>query len=81
MIKRRLAVLRAAPTLDHLANTPGRPHALSVDRAGQFAVDLRGPSRLIFEPAESPLPQLPTGGLDRGRVTRIRILEVADYHD
>ncbi len=81
VIRRRLAVLQAAPTLAQLVGVPGRPHALTGDRMGQFALDLRGPYRLVFEPDHHPLPELATGGLDRAQVTRIRILAIEDYHD
>lgn len=36
--------------------------------------------RLIFEPADKPVPQLEHGGLDWSAVTKVRILEVTDYH-
>ena len=80
-LRRRLAVLRAAPTLADMRGTPGRLHPLGADRAAQYALDLRGPSRLVFEPDHEPLPEQPAGGLDETKVTAIRIVEVVDYHD
>lgn len=61
--------------------TPGHLHRLGADRVGQYALDLRGPTRLILEPDNDPLPELPAGGLDEARVTAVRIMEVVDYHD
>lgn len=61
-------------------NVPGKCHPLRADRAGQFAVSLRGPYRLIFEPDHNPVPRLDNGGIDKSRVTRIRIKEVENYH-
>jgi proteic killer suppression protein len=63
-----------------MANVPGHCHALTEDRAGQFALDLWSSYRLVFEPADNPLPLLPDGGLDRHQVRRVRILEVVNYH-
>lgn len=59
---------------------PGRCHELTGDRKGELAVDLRGPYRLVFEPADNPPPVKEDGGLDWRRVTAVRILEVEDYH-
>ena len=56
-------------------------HELKGDRKGTLAVCLDGPWRLIFEPANDPVPKKPDGGLDWTQVTAIRILEVRDYHD
>jgi hypothetical protein len=36
---------------------------------------------LIFEPDHDPLPVLVTGGPDVLAITRIRIIEVTNYHD
>lgn len=72
--------LRAAPTLADMHGVPGNCHGLSSDRAGEFAVDLRGPYRLIFVPDHDPVPQLNDGGIDTSKVTDIRIKEVDDYH-
>ena len=81
VIMTRLAVLRAAPNFAVVpATPPDRVHALRGDRAGQFAVDLVHPHRLVFEPNHEPLPRLEDGGLDAGQVTAIVLVEVTDYH-
>ena len=79
LLRRRLAVLAAAPTLADLEGAPGRCHALHGDRAGQFAMHLSGPTRLIFEP-HGALPKLGDGGLDRRNVASIEVTEITDYH-
>lgn len=81
LLKRRLAALEAAPSLLDMEATPGRCHRLKADRRDQFAVCLWGSYRLIFVPDHEPMPLLAHGAIDRGRVTRILILEVVDYHD
>lgn len=79
-LKNRIASLEAAPTLADMQNVPGRFHELSADRAGHFSLDLRGSYRLLFQPDHYPVPSLDDGGIDRTRVTKIVITEVADYH-
>jgi proteic killer suppression protein len=79
-LKVRLALLDAAPTLADLRAAPGHWHPLGADRAGQWSAALDGSYRLVFEPADEPLPTLPDGGLDPSRVTKVRIIEVVDYH-
>jgi len=78
---RRLDDLQAAATLAAMKTLPGRCHELIADRKGQLAIDLDGPYRLIFEPANEPLPLDETGSLDWDRVTAIRILLIGDYHN
>jgi len=80
LLRRRLAALDAAPTLTDMDGVPGKCHPLRTDRAGQFAVHLWGSYRLVFAPDYDILPTLPDGGVDRSRVTKIRIEEVVDYH-
>jgi plasmid maintenance system killer protein len=80
LLRRRIASLLASPTLADLENAPGRCHALTADRAGQFCLDLWGPYRLAFEPT-APIPRLADGGVDRRAVTSVRILEIVNYHD
>lgn len=79
-ILRRLDELRAADNLEVMRKLPGRCHELKHDRVGQLAIDVRHPYRLIFEPANEPIPRKDDGGLDWSQVTSIRILEVEDYH-
>ncbi len=80
ILMRRLDDLRAAEALADMRDVPGRCHELRADRAGQLALDLRHPKRLVFEPANDPVPRTPGGNLDWGRVTALTILEVVDYH-
>lgn len=67
--------------LSDIRNLPGpRCHELTGDREGQLSVDLDHPYRLLFEPADDPIPIKPDMGLDWTRVTAVRILEVTDTH-
>lgn len=77
-LKNRLNELRAVENVSQLQL--GRPHPLTGDRARQFSVDLDGPMRLLFEPAELPTPQLPSGGIDWQQVRSVRIQEIKDTH-
>ena len=80
LLRRRLAALSAAPTLADMDGVSGNCHQLHADRDGDFAVDLWGPYRLIFEPNHDPVPLLDDGGVDKRNVTHITIKEVDDYH-
>jgi toxin HigB-1 len=53
-LRSRLADLVAARAVTDLV--AGRPHPLKGDRAGQFAVDLSGGLRLVFEADHDPIP-------------------------
>ena len=75
-LKNRLNELRAVQNVSQLQL--GRPHPLTGDRAGQFSVDLDGPMRLLFDPAELPPPTLPSGGIDWQQVSSVRLLEIGD---
>lgn len=63
-----------------MRHLPGRCHQLKGNRAEQFAIDLDGLHRLIFEPANTPVPRKPDGGIDWTLVTAIEIVGVEDYH-
>jgi proteic killer suppression protein len=78
-LRTRLADLDAASNVLELV--AGRPHALSHDRKGQYAVDLDNMIRLIFEAANDPVPRCLDGSVDWKKVTMIRIVEIGDYHD
>jgi proteic killer suppression protein len=81
LIMRRLLVLQNANSLgDVPRDRPDRCHALGGERRGQFAVDVKHPFRIVFEPANDPLPLRDNGELDLARMTSICILSIEDYH-
>jgi len=81
LIMRRMSVLLAVPTLKEVPfSKPDRRHQLEGNRSGQFAVDVKYPYRIVFVPADEPVPMLEDGGYDLSRITAITILAVEDYH-
>ena len=82
LLRRRLDEIRDADNLAILMTLPqARCHELHGNRQGQFSVDLEHPYRLLFEPANEPLPELEDGGLDLERITAVRILSKEDTHE
>ncbi len=80
-LQQRLMELRGADSLADLSHLPPtRCHEESHNRAGQFSVDLEHPMRLIFIPANEPVPRKSDGGIDRTQVTQVEILEITDPH-
>lgn len=81
LIMAHLAVLAESA---NLAEAQARPalglHQLRENRAGQFAVNLVHPDRLVFRPNHNPIPLRPDGGINLTQVTAITIIEVVDYH-
>mgnify|MGYP001103821485 CR=1 FL=1 len=60
----------------------GRPHPLTGVQAGKFSVRLQGGCRLVFEPANEPIPTKENdGSIAWGQVDRVRIVYIGDYHD
>ena len=77
----RMQVLRAANCLEDVSvQKPDRRHELSGQKKGIFAVDLKHPYRLLFEPNDKPVPKKTDGGIDLSKVFSIKILSVEDYH-
>ena len=74
----RLQQLRVAETLDDLRAMTGRCHLLGGDRSGSLALDLDGPYRLIFRPAE--WLEDASGRLDWTGVKSVVVLEITNYH-
>ncbi len=82
LLERRLKEFRIAENLEEIRLLPQvRCHELKGNRQGTLSVDLDHPYRLIFEPANDPVPRKSDGGLDWTQVTVIRILAVENYHD
>ena len=75
----RLADLEAAAFVTELV--AGRPHPLKGDRLGQFAVDLHGAVRLVFEPDHDPVPRNADKSIAWNQVNNVRIVFIGDYHD
>ncbi len=78
-LQNRLHDLMAAMSVNELP--AGHPHPLKGDRAGQFAVSLEGGKRLVFEPANDPIPKTQDDAIDWASVTIVRIVFIGDYHD
>ena len=80
-ICQRLADLMAAENLGTLRFLPQlRAHELTGDRVGQISVDVKHPYRLLILPDHDETPRKPDGGLDWKRVTKVKIIEIADTH-
>ncbi len=79
-LKRRLDDLRAAENLRVMMTLAGNCHPLVANRKGQWAIYLEHPQRLVFKPANDPLPDLGDGRLDLEKVTAVRLLSIEDYH-
>jgi proteic killer suppression protein len=80
-LKQRMMELRAADSLLEISHLPpARCHELSGKDAGTFSVDLEHPYRLLFIPAENPVPTSQDGGIDRRNVREIEIIDIKDTH-
>lgn len=77
----RLDDIESSPTLAVLIQIPATNcHPLTGDRNGEWAVDVSGNFRLVFEIDHDPIPKTVDGGIDVQTVTNICILEIGDYH-
>ena len=81
-VKKRLDEIHAAPNLQELMNIPGpNCHPLKGEKAGQFAVNISGNERIIFEINHENIPKKDDGGIDLETVTAIKIISIGeDYH-
>lgn len=78
-LRSRLDDLDAAERVSDLI--AGNPHPLKGNRLGQFALDLAGGFRLVFQAASDPIPRHEDGGIDWTQVTIVCIEFIGDYHD
>jgi len=80
-VQQRLMELSAAASLGDMSRLPpARCHELKGNRKGQLSVDLEHPFRLLFVPANIPVPTKEDGGLDWAEVTEIEIIDILDTH-
>lgn len=78
-LQRRLTELEAADSLG-LMPQHAKCHPLTGNRGGQFALKLSANKRLIIAPNNNPLPKTEDDGIDILKVTKVRVVEVVDYH-
>lgn len=78
-LRARLSDLEAAACVTELQ--AGRPHPLTGDRRGQFALGLAGGHRLVFSAVRDSNPLHEDRDIDWSRVTAICIEFIGDYHD
>lgn len=65
LLMRRLNEFKVADNLAVMRSLPqARCHELRDNKQGTLSVDLDHPYRLIFEPANNPVPQKSDGGLN-----------------
>ena len=77
----RLREIESSANLSVLMKIPAANcHPLSGSRAGEFAVNVSGNRRMIFEIHQEPIPLKGDGGTDTDSVTSVKILEIKDYH-
>ena len=82
LVVRRLGEMSVAEHLGIVRSLPQAGcHPLTGNRSGQFSVKLKHPHRLVFTPANDPVPLKDDGGIDLERVTIVRIVEVVDYRE
>ena len=81
-LKQRMVELNAAEVLADLSHLPPtRLHELKNDRKGQYSVNLEEPYRLLFIPADDPVPlKEEDGGIDIKNVRSVEIIDIEDTH-
>lgn len=80
LFNKRLDNLRKATSLEDIRNLPGNYHELKANRKGQWACDLDQPYRLVFTPAEKPIPINESGQYIWIEITSVEIIEIINYH-
>lgn len=81
LIRECLDDLEAVECLADMWSLPQhRCHQLAENLKGVFSLDLVHPYRLLFRPADDPLPLLEDGGIDLANVKSVEILGVENTH-
>jgi hypothetical protein len=80
LIQQRLSELAGADNLRVMKTLPGRCHELTSNFKGSLAVDLVYPDRLVFNPNHDPVPIDKDGVLSWGKVTKVIVIGIGDYH-
>jgi plasmid maintenance system killer protein len=81
LIVQRLEEIESSPNLKVLMQIPAANcHPLKGQRAGQWALDISGNYRIVFEIMDDPLPMKNEKEIDHVNVKEIHIVEISDYH-
>ena len=80
VLRKRLDQMRYVESLEDLRLQAGGWHELVGDRKGELACSLTKLKRLVFMPANDPIPTKPDGGLDWSKITAVMNIEIVDYH-
>ena len=81
VIMQRIDDLRMCDNLSQVFDLSGNHHPLVKDRKGTWACHLTGNYRLIYTPANEPLPLKENNELIYEQVTEIIIVDIrVDYH-
>lgn len=78
----RLTQITSSENLEEFSKLErsARCHPLKGNREGQYAIDVIHPFRIIFEPVVDSGAFREDGSLNLEKVTRIKILDVKNYH-
>ncbi len=81
LVKQRMVEFKSAVNLFDILMLPkANLHQLSGKNDGCLAVDISANYRIIIEPNHIPVPLKDDKGLDYKSITKIKILEITDYH-
>ena len=80
-VQGRLDDIAASPNLKVLMQLPAANcHPLTGSRSGEWALNISGNYRMVFEINHDPMPTRQDGEIETLEVTDIRIIETTDYH-
>jgi proteic killer suppression protein len=80
LYQKRLDDIATAESFADFKFLPGRFHQLTGNLKNKWVCDLDHPYRLIFEPAEVPIPKDEDGKQILIEIKSLEIIEITDYH-
>ncbi len=80
LYQKRLDDIATAESFADFEFLPGRFHQLTGNLKDKWVCDLDHPYRLIFEPAEVPIPKDEDGKQILIEIKSLEIIEITDYH-
>src|SRR5258706_5861591 len=80
-VVQRVSEMENSPNLEVLKQIPAANcHSLKGNRKDEWAVDISGNHRIVFEIFLNPIPLKDDGSIETTKVDCIRILGTEDYH-